>query len=74
MSVSADVDEARRLVREFFGGDDAKTLMWFELENPLLGGVAPNTMIRLGREKKLLRFIREQLSQNEPPGSGKAGE
>jgi hypothetical protein len=45
------------LVAEFFNGDVHKVGLWFELPNPLLGNVAPRTMIRAGRYKRLLNFV-----------------
>lgn len=65
------VKEAKRLVLGFFNGDEHKTRLWFETPNPLLGGeITPNTMIRVGREERLLSFIQTSLQENElPPGS-----
>jgi uncharacterized protein (DUF2384 family) len=45
------------LVAEHFQGDARKTAVWFAMPNPLLGNVAPRNMIRVGRYKKLLKFI-----------------
>lgn len=47
------------LVAEFFGGNAQKVELWFELANPMLGGVAPRNMIRGGRYKRLLNFVLE---------------
>jgi hypothetical protein len=44
------------LVHSFFK-DETKTVLWFKVPNPLLGDVAPRDMIKLGRFKKLLKFI-----------------
>lgn len=62
-------DEIRRLVLEFFAGNETKADLWFRLPNPLLGGTAPVKMIAMGREERLLRFVREQLAQNERPST-----
>jgi hypothetical protein len=48
------------LVAEFFGSRE-KTALWFKVDNPLLGNVSPRDMIRLGRFKKLHRFVVEAL-------------
>lgn len=64
-----DVVRAHELVREFFNGDDSKTRMWFRTTNPLLG-VPPDTLIGLGRARKLLDFIKGQLAENDRRGSG----
>ena len=59
-------DECVRLVSEFFKGDEGKIHLWWHLDNPLLGGIKPLHMIELGRAKKLLHFIKQQISDNEP--------
>jgi len=51
------------LVFEFFD-DDVKTALWFKSPNPMLGNVAPRDMIRLGRYKKLLRFVTHALDED----------
>ena len=55
---------AINLVAGFFQDRD-KTLLWFRTENPMLGGLSPRDMIRVGRFKKLLRFIQTALAENE---------
>ena len=47
--------------------DPQRTVLWFKIPNPLLGGVAPREMLRAGRFKKLHRFILNALNENEPP-------
>ncbi len=54
---------AINLVGSFFK-DREKTLLWFQVPNPLLGGLSPRDMIRVGRFKKLLRFIQTALDEN----------
>ncbi len=54
---------ALNLVGGFFK-DEQKTLLWFSTSNPLLGEIAPRDMIRLGRFKKLLKFIQTALTEN----------
>ena len=44
--------------------DMAKTMVWFQLPNPQLGGVTPNEMIDSGKQGKLLRFIQTALDEN----------
>ena len=53
------------LVAEFFK-DGNKTMLWFRTPNPLLGEQTPRDMIRIGRSKKLIKFIRNALSENKP--------
>lgn len=52
------------LVAEHFNGDVTKTALWFTTPNPLLGDITPRDMIRLGRYKKLFKFIFNSLSEN----------
>lgn len=56
---------ALNMVAEFFK-DEQKTILWFRTPNPLLGDIAPRDMIRIGRFKKLHRFISNALSENRP--------
>lgn len=53
------------LVAGFFKNDQNKTMLWFIMPNPLLGGVSPRDMIRMGRFKKLLIFIQTALNENQ---------
>lgn len=55
---------ALNLVGNFFK-DKEKTTLWFHIPNPLLGNVSPRDMIRLGRSKKLLKFIQTTLEESE---------
>ncbi len=48
---------AIELVGEFFEGNEYKTKMWFQMENPLLGNITPRKMISWGRVEKLHTFI-----------------
>ena len=45
------------LVGNHFNQDLDKTIRWFKLPNPALGGISPKEMILLGRYKKLMQFI-----------------
>lgn len=56
---------ALSLVAQYFK-DEYKTVLWFKTPNPLLGDASPRDMIRVGRFKKLNRFIVSALSENEP--------
>lgn len=55
---------ALNLVASFFK-DEEKTILWFRTSNPLLGGMSPRDMIRVGRFKKLLKFIQNALDENQ---------
>ncbi len=54
---------AINLVGSFFN-DHHKTMLWFQVPNPLLGDLSPRDMIRVGRFKKLLNFIQTALDEN----------
>jgi hypothetical protein len=56
---------ALSLVAQYFKNEH-KTVLWFKTANPLLGNITPRDMIRIGRFKKLSRFIQNALSENEP--------
>ena len=66
MPEAADYQErAMSLVMQFFKGDVSKALAWWEMQNPLLGGVAPLDFVKLGKAQKVLKCVEEQLAQNE---------
>ena len=54
------------VVAGFFEGDVDKTVLWFKLGNPLLGGLTPREMIRFGRAQKLREIIQDALAGNLP--------
>lgn len=59
---------ALNLVAQFFG-DPTKAILWFKTPNPMLGDVAPRDMIRVGRFKKLYKFILTALDENKRPSA-----
>lgn len=54
------------LVAGYFDGNRLKTIQWFTTPNPLLGGLSPRDMIKLGRYNKLLKFVVNAMEQNIP--------
>lgn len=44
--------------------DPKKTLLWFSIPNPLLGGATPRDMIVRGRASKLIEVIQQALGEN----------
>ncbi len=54
------------LVLPFFDGDEKKTAIWMLTENPHLGGISPIDLWNFGKGKKLIKFIENRLSENEP--------
>jgi hypothetical protein len=68
--VARDVDyyaDAYDMVVAFFHGDDEKATIWMEARNPLLGGMTPTEMVRIGQGEKLLEFIRGATAASQPP-------
>ncbi len=55
---------AINLVASYFNNQE-KTMLWFQMPNPMLGSIAPKDMIRLGRFKKLYKFIQTALDENQ---------
>lgn len=62
-----DVALIRKMVLGFFNGNEAKTDLWFESANPLLGGISPNQMVKADRTLRLAHFVEQQLAENELP-------
>jgi hypothetical protein len=56
------------LVAEHFHGDIPKTVLWFKVANPLLGNLSPRDQIRLGRYRKVLKFVHQARDASRPPG------
>lgn len=46
--------------------DKEKTLLWFNMPNPMLGGVSPLQLILIGKHKKLMKFIQRSMSGESP--------
>lgn len=46
--------------------DKEKTRLWFNMPNPMLGGVSPLQMILLGKHKKLMKFIQRSINGEMP--------
>ena len=53
------------LLCEQFKNDQQKVALWLTIDNPHLGNVKPIDMILIGREKRLLKFVKESLSENQ---------
>lgn len=52
-----EVATIANLVAQYFEGDRYKVALWFELTNPHMGSISPNTLIRSNRAKYLLSFV-----------------
>ena len=53
-------------VARFFEGDLRKTTLWFRIPNPLLGDLEPRQMIQVGRARKLLQIVRDEIAGQVP--------
>jgi len=60
--------EAMELLTKHFSGDADKATLWMNTKNPLLGDQIPTVMISIGRGKKLLKFMKVQLAENDKVG------
>ena len=60
--MKAELEAFGLVVLHFKDIDKAKT--WWYTDNPLLGHMSPYSMIELHNEKKLLKFVKQQLSLN----------
>lgn len=49
-----------------FFGDGETTRLWMTMDNPLLGGLKPIEMICNGKEKRLLKIIKDTIYENKP--------
>ena len=48
----------------FFKFNIFKVQIWINTPNPLLGNVSPRWFLLIGREEKLLKFIKNKISEN----------
>ena len=55
---------AYSLLRKFFKEDSNKIYLWWNTENPLLGGVTPLFMNDVGKIDKVIEFIETSLDEN----------
>lgn len=62
--MTTEREELFVLLKRFFNGDEDKMSLWMMTWNPLLGS-SPQTMIQAGYYVKLLRWVRQQLADNE---------
>lgn len=57
-----EIDDIIDMVADYFDGDLEKIKLWFDIENPLLGGMSPRDMIIYGRHLKLRKFVLSAIS------------
>lgn len=62
----AEISIAWGLVVKYFGGDFNKAFLWWGSPNPLLGNISPAYMVGLKREKKLLKWVKQQILEETP--------
>jgi len=53
-------------ILSYFNHDYEKTITWFVVPNPGLGGISPIIMMMNGRTDKLCKFIENALAGNNP--------
>ncbi len=61
--IIAEVESTIRHVEKFFDGDFAKTILWFNTKNPMLGDITPIELIQLGKYEKVKEFIASSMDQ-----------
>ena len=57
-----EVATLANMVATIFDGDAEKTCIWFKTKNPMLGGISPRDMVRMGRQDRLRKFIVNAIS------------
>lgn len=58
--------EAQAIVNKYFDGDAKKITLWWNTENPLLGGVTPSSLYELFGAEKLLKHIKHWQAGETP--------
>lgn len=53
-------------VQKWMGWDEEKTLLWFNTDNPLLGGTTPMHQLKMGRAHKVEKFIDGCIEEGTP--------
>jgi hypothetical protein len=66
MIYAKEIKTIKKILKKEFKWSDAKIAGWLYTDNPLLGDVAPITMIKIGRFEKLLKFINHQIASTKP--------
>jgi hypothetical protein len=54
-----EIAQIANFAAEFFKGDVAKVVLWFELPNPSLGNISPRNLIRAGQYQNVRNFVLE---------------
>jgi hypothetical protein len=54
----SNIKEIVGLLAEFFENDDTKIITWLNMRNYGLGDISPASLIKVGRSKKVLQFIK----------------
>jgi hypothetical protein len=58
------LQEIYNILLDFYDDDIEMVNAWMETMNPNLGGISPNTMVKLGRHEKLLQMMQVLISEN----------
>ncbi len=59
--------ELLQLVMDGMNWPKPKAQLWFNTQNPLLGGATPNGFELLKGKDRLEKFIREKIEENKRP-------
>ena len=54
------------LLMRHFNDNEGLVARWMRSRNPLLGDVSPREMLQMGRERKLMDFVRSSLEGEMP--------
>lgn len=60
-------EQVEALVKEHMGWTNDQFGNWYFTLNPLLGGITPNDMVCQGRHDKLIKWIKNQLDEDDSP-------
>lgn len=55
------IHECFDLIYNHFEKDPEKTIRWFETENPIFGYTSAHDLIKAGRVKKVLQYVKAEL-------------
>jgi len=61
----SQLDTTAQVVFMFFRHEPWKAVLWFTTPNPNLGGATPMSLIKMGREHKVIEFVKTAMWLNE---------
>jgi uncharacterized protein (DUF2384 family) len=57
------IDEISDLIHDRFNGNEEKVSNWWRSPNPLLANHTPLAFLDMGREAKLLKFVKKSIDE-----------